>query len=289
MIAFESEEEMVEVGQFYDFRSTYSDADDDDDEQDTDMEESGPATRGGVKLGANRNRKFKTVIAGENGDEELQDGEENGEGWETDSSFSSLDSADVTAVPIDHTHQYGKLAMHLHHCHNDPRPHRTIDGFHSHAHSHHAVFHSDYELHLPSGRTVGHRSLSRYYRQNLHNYPTPAEALERRAITAGESSESDSHADGPAQHGRGREVVTRAHRSLGMLGVTEAKKREVRAVEKRERSREHRAQQQFQWGVDKRGNSQKHFRVSLTIAVGICELDTNRISRIRYSSRIDCH
>lgn len=260
MIAFESEEEMIEVGQFYDFRSTYSDQGDDD--QDIDMEESEETKHGGVKLGSKRNGKFKTVIAGENGDEEMQDGDENGEGWETDSSFSSLDSENVTAVPIDHTHQYERLSLHRHHSHVDPRPHRTVDGFHSHAHSHHAVFHSDYELHLPSGRTAGHRSLSRYYRQNLHSYPTPAERLEGRLIAEADSSSSDNPNEGHAHDGRGRQVATRANGGLGMLGVTDAKKREIRAVEKRERKREHRAKQQYQWGVDKRGNSQKHFRVS---------------------------
>jgi len=261
MIAFESEEEMIDVGQFYDFRSTYSDAADEDD-QDSDMEDAGHSTRGGVKLGKKHDDKFKTIISGEDGDEELGDGEENGGGWETDSSFSSLDSENVTAVPIDHTHQYEKLSMHRHHSHVDPRPHRTVDGFHSHAHSHGAVFHSDYELHLPTGRTAGHRSLSKYYRQNLHNYPTPAERIERRAITEAELTNSDSPPEGHRQNGRGRQVATRANGGLGMLGVTDAKKREIRAVEKRERKREQRAQQQYQWGVDKRGNSQKHFRVS---------------------------
>lgn len=269
MIAFESEEEMIDVGQFYDFRSTYSDAGDDD--QDSDMEDIGQKTRGGVKLGQKPNDKFKTVISGEDGDEELPDGGENGEGWETDSSFSSLDSENVTAVPIDHTHQYEKLSMHRHHSHVDPRPHRTMDGFHSHAHSHHAVFHSDYELHLPSGRTAGHRSLSKYYRQNLHNYPTPAERIERRAIAEAESSHSDSSAEGHAHAGRGRQVATRANGGLGMVGVSDAKKREIRGVEKRERKREQRAKQQYQWGVDKRGNSQKHFRVSTATAATLRE------------------
>ena len=261
MIAFESEEEMIDVGQFYDFRSTYSDGGDDD--HDSEMEDVVQTTRGGVKLGDNHG-KFKTVIAGEDGDQEVPDGDENGEGWETDSSFSSLDSENVTAVPIDHTHQYEKLSMHRHHSHVDPRPHRTVDGFHSHAHSHHAVFHSDYELHLPSGRTAGHRSLSKYYRQNLHSYPTPVERIERRAIAEAESFNSDSSSEGHAHAGRGRQVATRANGGLGMLGVTDAKKREIRAVEKRERKREHRAKQQYQWGVDKKGNSQKHFRVSST-------------------------
>ena len=149
--------------------------------------------------------------------------------------------------------------MHRHHNHNDPRPHRSVDGFHSHAHSHHAAFHSDYELHLPSGRTAGHRSLSRYYRQNLHNHPTPTERIEQRLLEdANPSSEADTQmTEGNA---RGRQQITRANGGEGMLGVTTAKKQEVQAIEKRETKRAQRAQKQYQWGLDKRGNSQKHFR-----------------------------
>lgn len=255
MIAFDSEEEMVEVGQFYDFSSTYSDDEGEDDEDGT--EDSTHIPSGGVMLGSKRSDAFKTIISSSNGDREMRDGEENTGGWETDSSASSLDSDDLTAVPIDHAHAFDRLSLHRHHSHTDPRPHRTADGFHSHAHSHHAVFRSDYELHLPSGRTAGHRTLSRYYRQNLHNYPTPAERAETRMIENTSSSNDEMNGDGEE---RGRVLVTRRFDEAGMLGVTEAKKREVRAVEKRERKQEQRKRQKYQWGLDKRGNSQKHFR-----------------------------
>ena len=254
MIAFESEGDMIDVGQFYDFSSTYSDEEDIIDE---DLNEILEDHDGGVKV--DTTKVLKTVVSDANGDQEMLDGEENANGWETDTSESSVDSAELTAVPIDHDHAYERLPKHRHHSHTDPRPHRTADGFHSHAHSHHAVFHSDYELHLPSGRTAGHRSLSRYYRQNLHNHPSAAERLEQRLLT------NESQADGEDQQmtdadSSGREVVSRANGGLGMLGVADAKKREVRAVEKRDTKRVQRAQKQYQWGVDKRGNSQKHFR-----------------------------
>lgn len=254
MIAFESEEDMIEVGQYFDFRSTYSDQG----ESDEDMEDIGEESHGGVQV--DPRKVLKTVISDANGDQEMEDGAENAEGWETDSSASSLDSADLTAVPIeDHQQAYERLPMHRHHSHNDPRPHRAIDGFHSHAHSHHAAFHSDHELHLPSGRTAGHRSLSRYFRQNLHNHPTPSERVEQRML---EDAASGSNQDQQMTEGsaRGRQVVTRANGEEGMLGVTDAKMKEVEAVEKRDTKRAQRAQKQYQWGIDKRGNSQKHFR-----------------------------
>jgi len=252
MIAFESEGDMIDVGQFYDFSSTYSD----DEGGEEDLEDLIEEANGGVKI--DPRKILKTVICDANGDQEMRDGEENADGWETDSSESSLDSADLTAVPIDHKHAYDRLSMHRHHSHTDPRPHRAVDGFHSHAHSRHAAFHSDFELQLPSGRTAGHRSLSRYYRQNLHSHPSPAERVEQRLLQDASAPDPDTQMiDG---NERGRQVVSRANGGEGMLGVTDAKKREAQAVEKRETRRAQRTQKQYQWGVDKGGNSQKHFR-----------------------------
>ncbi|KAH8684238.1 C2H2 type zinc-finger-domain-containing protein [Tricladium varicosporioides] len=249
-IPFGTEDEQLEIGEFYDFTSTYSDVEEDDESGD---ELPGVRKSGGVKLGSKREAK----TTGEDGEEEVEDGD----GWETDSSASSLDSADLTAVPLDsREHQYEKLDKHPHHSHSDPRPHRNKDGWHSHAHKHaHAAFYTDYELHLPSGRTAGHRSLNRYYRQNLHSYPTAAERQEQLAIEAGASSDSNDDQQVARQNGeRGRAVAARS--TQGMVGVTAEKKKEVALAEKRSRKVEERERRKFQWGVNKGGNSQKHFR-----------------------------
>jgi pre-60S factor REI1 len=250
-IPFDTEEQQLDIGEYYDFTSTYSDIEDDSDSEDV------PET-GGVKLGAKR----KPKITGEDGDEEMGEGD----GWETDSSASSLDSADLTAVPLDQrVHQYEKLDQHPHHTHADPRPHRNKDGWHSHAHKHaHAVFYSDYELHLPSGRTAGHRSLNRYYRQNLHSHPSPAERYEQLALEAADAGvdveqyEQDLRV--ARQSERGRDSRARGTDSLAMVGVTAEKRKEVAATEKRSRKAEERERRKFQWGNNKQGNSQKHFR-----------------------------
>lgn len=192
MIAYTSEAEMIEVGQFYDFRNSYSDPESDlgeEDDGDKDMKDA----EGGVKLGSKKDSKI--VVSDGNGEQEMQDdADENEEGWETDSAASSIASEDLTAIPIDdRTEAYKRLPLSCHHSHTDPRHHHQVDGYHSHAHSHHAVFRDEYELHLPSGRTAGHRSLSRYYRQNLHNYPSVTERIERqqRMIENAPSDESD--------------------------------------------------------------------------------------------------
>lgn len=272
-IAFEEEQDMIEVGQFYDFSSTYSDPEgsdmdeeeeNDDDDGDDVTESKNDNENGGVRLGGSDKRKvLKTIVSDENGDIELANGDENGEGWETDSSASSVDSAELTAIPLDRRHMYKqeRLQSHRHHSHDDPRPHRAADGFHSHAHSHHAAFYSDHELHLPTGRTAGHRSLNRYFRQNLRNHPSPAERVEQQRLLEEAKADGDEDEAGDAGDSeRGRQLITRANGGLGMMGVTDAKKKEVQAVEKREARKAQRAERQYEWGINKRANNQKHFR-----------------------------
>jgi pre-60S factor REI1 len=259
MIAFESDEELVEIGEFYDFRSSYPDAEDFD-EMEREADESDDSTStagGGVKLGAPR----KTVTTA---DDAALSGDEEDEGWETDSTVSSVPTDEITAVPIDdRSHRYKLLAQSRHHKHGDPRPHRHADGFHSHAHpTPVAVYHDDYELHLPSGRTAGHRSLNKYYRQNLRNYPGVAERMESQRRIAGATSDSDGDTNMESDdRGRGRQLITRANGGLGMIGVSDAKKAEIRAVEKRDRKKQQRAENKYKAGNEKRGNFQKHFRV----------------------------
>jgi len=269
MIGFESDAELVEIGQFYDFRSSYPDAGEFEDiEQDyEDTDDSASAQGGGVKLGAKRETVTTT------GDNAAMSSNEDDAGWETDSTVSSVPTDEITAVPIDRSHRLKSLNKSKHHNHDDPRPHRAADGFHSHAHgTPHAVYHDDYELHLPSGRTAGHRSLNKYYRQNLRNYPGVAERMEnaQRRLTAGSGSNEDSDVDmdgeegedGERRQGRGRQgqLITRANGGTGMVGVSDHKKAEVRAVEKRDQRRTQRAMNRYQAGNEKRGNFQKHFR-----------------------------
>jgi len=182
-IPYTTLDEQVDVGDFYDFRATYSDSESDDGEEEAETDKQ----NGGAKLGAKRS----ATTTGEDGDTVM----EQDDGWETDSSASSLDSADLTAVPADHHyHQYERLGKHPHHSQTDPRAHHQRDGWHSHAHKHnHAVFYDEYELHLPSGKSVGHRAWNRYFRQNLRHYPSPAERAEqeRLAIEAGEGDHMD--------------------------------------------------------------------------------------------------
>ncbi len=241
-IPYSSEEEQLEIGEFYDFRSTYSDGEEDSEDE----EEEGQS--GGAKLGAKR--EGKTV--GEDGDEIMED-----EAWETDSEASSLDSDDLHAVPAEqHYHQYERLDKHPHHSHASARSHRQADGWHAQSKRTHAVYYDDYELHLPSGKSVGHRSLNRYYRQNLYSHPSAEERAERLAIEAAER-ENEMEVDGEENTERstgpnGRALISRDLRGLG--GVAALDDRQVRTLINKGRKEE--------WGKQKnRGNLQSHLAI----------------------------
>ncbi|KAK4232616.1 C2H2 type zinc-finger-domain-containing protein [Podospora fimiseda] len=243
-IPYTTEDEQLEIGDFYDFRTTYSDGEENED--DWEDEEDEEANGGGAKLGAKRPGKVTT----EDGDEVMEEDES----WETDSDASSLDSNDLHAVPAEnHYHQYDRLAKHPHHARDTPRAHHQADGWHSHSHKPtRAVFYDEYELHLPSGRSVGHRSLNKYFRQNLHNYPTPEERAERLAIEAAEAENKMDVDEEEEQDPRKRaqlalrkaidpstrarqQVITREMRGLG---VATLENKEARAVVEKGRKKE---------------------------------------------------
>ncbi|PHH53580.1 Cytoplasmic 60S subunit biogenesis factor REI1 -like protein [Ceratocystis fimbriata CBS 114723] len=217
MIPFTTEEEQLDIGDFYDFRSTYSD--DEEDEDEMDLEEDA-----GAKLGAARSVK----VTGEDGEEIIED-----DGWETDSSMSSTDSDEIGAVKADNN--LSRLNKHSHHSHDDPRAHRRADGYHSHAHKHpRAAFYDEFELHLPSGRSVGHRQHQRYYRQNLEHYPTPAERAQLKLL-------EDANANAE-QESRGRDPRSRAVTTRNQMGITGIDSSERAALQKE--TNKHQWQQQ---------------------------------------------
>jgi pre-60S factor REI1 len=208
MIAFDTEDEQVEIGQYYDFRSTYSD----------DEDESSPES-GGVKV---------------NGDGEDQ-------GWETESSASSVDEDELDTY-------------------------RGPAGAYEH----------DYELHLPSGKSVGHRANAKYFKQNLHNYLSPSERAARQlAIENGEIEEDF----GRVRTNHHRAVTTRANGGMGMIGATEEQKETALTAERRERTRALRQENRYVARVQKANNHQKHFRVCLTCVLYAVHC-TNPLTRI---------
>ena len=240
MIAFESEEQMLEVGQFYDFRSSYS-----DDETDSDDEMDGETVSHGPRLGAAR--KSQTVDV--NGDSAMRNGDD--EEWEDEEE------------DLDDTEEGGAVLNGGARPKKDKKTKST------------STYYDEGGLHLPNGRTAGHRSLAKYYRQNLTSYPTPEERASRRAIadTAANEDGEAMDEDGASINGTNRTltptdpqrrpqnaVVSRANGGLGMLGVSERKREEVAKMERKEQNRARRQESRWKWGNEKRNNFQAHFR-----------------------------
>jgi pre-60S factor REI1 len=113
--------------------------------------------------------------------------------------------------------------------------------------------------------------MNRYYRQNLHNYLTPAERHQQMI----EAAENSDDGEGPEltqearERGRTRArpgtleravIPTRAEGGLGMIAISDAQKRQVKALEKKQRMKEGRMRDKMQWKTDRKGNFQKHFR-----------------------------
>jgi pre-60S factor REI1 len=225
-IAYDTDEQKLEIGDHYDFRSTYSDMGDED----------------------------VIMDDGQNHDSPKED-----DGWETSSTVSSVPTEELGKMYYDGDKEgrSERLKTHRHHSHSNHGKHHAADGFHSHAHhTVYTVYHDEVELHLPTGRVAGHRSMNKYWRQNLRSYPT-AEERHQRLLEYAERMDVDN------SDVRGRQSDTRIARSdrgLGMLAVSESKKREVQALEKREKRREHRDQTKVQWSLNKQSNHQKHFR-----------------------------
>ncbi|PMD47175.1 hypothetical protein L207DRAFT_575970 [Hyaloscypha variabilis F] len=106
----------------------------------------------------------------------------------------------------------------------------------------------DNELHLPSGRTLGHRSQARYYKQNK---TTTDKSAERKAIK--DTPESSRAV------GINKQLATR-NANMGMIGVPESKRRALRVFEKKMLKRQTRAQNQYRAAVEKGANKQKFFK-----------------------------
>ncbi|KAF3933693.1 hypothetical protein ABW19_dt0201900 [Dactylella cylindrospora] len=222
MIAFETEDEMLEVGEFYDFRSTYEDDGSDEEEEEWEDEEGNKAK----------------------GHDET---------WETDSDASSVASDDIGSLRV----TPGGIR------HRTSSSHHLEDGWHSHAHSHshtHAVvYFTETEMHLPSGRSVGHRSLARYYRQNLRDTPYNADDDGHNlAIEDGDAEEDVVTTQ--AQRRANKALISRANGGQGLALASSAAKKEASKLEKKDRAVAERGRERYKAKVERMQNNQKHYR-----------------------------
>ncbi|KAK6346562.1 hypothetical protein TWF696_006685 [Orbilia brochopaga] len=226
MIAFDTEDEMLEIGEFYDFRSTYEDSDGDDDASESWEDEQGNKAAGD-------------------------------ETWETDSEASSVDSCDIGSVRV------SRKPTH----HRTSSSHHLEDGWHSHAHSHshtHAVvYFTETEMHLPTGRSVGHRSLARYYRQNLRDSRDDGGDDENAnlAIEEGDAEDAPTPTNTSAAARRAQKaLISRANGGQGLALASAGAKARAAKMDKKDRAAEERGRERYRAKVEKTANHQKHYR-----------------------------
>jgi pre-60S factor REI1 len=122
---------------------------------------------------------------------------------------------------------------------------------------------------LPGGKVVARRDQARRYRQHL---PSVEIRAQRRAIAAAESEdvstesgEPSSSASAAAAANQERSLTTRVPKTeMGLIGLSDVEKRSLRVVEKHMLKIEMRARNEYRAGLERRGNAQRHFKVSKT-------------------------
>lgn len=117
------------------------------------------------------------------------------------------------------------------------------------------------ELRLPSGKTLGHRSRARFFRQNHVERSTSASASQPRLTEGDPGAETEAAEPEPAVESKDRRVAMRAGTSTSLIGVPESQQRALIAVEKKMEKIEARARNEYQARVERGGNKQKHYRV----------------------------
>ena len=106
------------------------------------------------------------------------------------------------------------------------------------------------ELHLPSGKIVGHRSRARL-RQDLSDHPSSSSSFRQQPRTDTVSMESTD-----------RSLAMRAGTSTSLVGVPALERRALIAIEKKMKKMETREKTKYQHVVEKGGNQQKRYKVA---------------------------
>ncbi|KDN43556.1 hypothetical protein K437DRAFT_248403 [Tilletiaria anomala UBC 951] len=224
-IAYEEEEDKLELGDFYDFSSSYPDVDTREERRERRrlrkeaMKRVTAATDWEVINDEDENGDAAVQEDGEWEDEDVESGDDDDVDKNTEGDDSDTDS-DLSEAP---QARYGD---------------------------------NEYELVLPSGTRLGHRAMRRYYNQSLRTTPASSEryapggnsggALARRLIGDGRSAEDRS---GTLVKDRGGQVVRARNRGEAMEAQRYYK--EFRDIQRKE---------QFKTKIGYRNNNQKHFR-----------------------------
>ncbi len=115
----------------------------------------------------------------------------------------------------------------------------------------------DDELHLPSGKILGHRSRARHSRQHLSQRGSSSSSPSSRQQLL-----PDAEIETAATESTDRRVAMRAGTSTSLVGVPELQQRALMAVEKKMMRIEAIARNAYQFKLEKEGNRQKRYKVA---------------------------
>ena len=110
------------------------------------------------------------------------------------------------------------------------------------------------ELHLPSGKILGHRSRARPRQDLSDHHPSSSSSFHQQPCTRTETASMASTAD--------RSLAMRAGTSTSLAGVPALERRALIAIEKKMEKMETREKTKYQHVVEKGGNQQKRYKVA---------------------------
>ena len=119
------------------------------------------------------------------------------------------------------------------------------------------------ELHLPSGKVLGHRSRARLFRQNLSDHPSSSSSSRQQLFTEAEAeTEAENESETVPMESTDRRLAMRAGTSTSLIGVPELQHRALIAIEKKMEKMETREKNEYQHVLEKGGNKQKRYKVA---------------------------
>lgn len=126
-----------------------------------------------------------------------------------------------------------------------------------------ALVPNEYELRLPSGKVLGHRSRARLFRQDLSDHLSSSSSSRQQLLTeAGAETEAENESETVSMESTDRRLAMRAGTSTSLIGVPELQRRALIAIEKKMEKMETREKSEYQHVLEKGGNKQKRYKVA---------------------------
>ena len=119
------------------------------------------------------------------------------------------------------------------------------------------------ELRLFSGKVLGHRSRTRFFRQDLSDHRSSPSSSRQHLLTEAEAEiEAENESETVSMGSIDRRLAMRAGTSTSLIGVPELQRRALISIEKKMEKMETREKNEYQHVLEKGGNKQKRYKVA---------------------------